>query len=56
MIPEGLLVLMPRGYGRILYRAYKGYEDMCLIRNWCGCRKLTYEEEGIDWEDVTWPF
>lgn len=38
MIPEGLLVLMPRGYGRMMFRAQRGYEQMLQIRAWCGCR------------------
>lgn len=56
MIPEALFTFMPNGYGRILYRAYKGYEDMCLIRNWCGSRKLTDEQEYEEWRNAQWLF
>lgn len=45
MIPEGLLVMMPRGYGRLMYRAQKGYEQMCRIRAWCGCRQFVEGED-----------
>jgi len=43
MIPDGLLTL--RSDGRLLYKAYRGYEQMLYIRAWCGCRQYVEEEE-----------
>ena len=34
-IPAGLLVLMPRGYGRMLFKAYHGLTDAIIIRTRC---------------------
>ena len=39
MIPEGMFVLMPRGYGTPMEKAYRGYEWMLYLRACCGCRQ-----------------